>query len=78
MPRASGAATVVGPVAPTVGTTAVVVDVEAAPGLAVSHMPQTPEGVPEDVLEESEPEPEPEMALEPVPEVVPEEVLVRE
>jgi hypothetical protein len=66
----------VGPVAPTVGTTAVAVDVEAAPRLAVSHMPQTPEGVPEDVLEESEPEPE--MALEPVPEVVPEEVLVRE
>jgi hypothetical protein len=64
MPRASGARTMAGHVAPAACTTTVVVAIEVAPGSAAGDMPQTPEGVAKDVLEES------------VPEVVPEEVPV--
>jgi hypothetical protein len=43
------------------GTTAIVVAVGAAPGMAVGGTPQTPEGVPEGMLEESKDEPEMEL-----------------
>jgi hypothetical protein len=59
-----------GTATPTAATTVV----EVAPAPAISGMPQTPDGVPDDVLKESEDEPE--MAPESMPEIVPEEVPI--